>query len=36
MGTSLMSIDFRAFIFCRFYSGSAALPEVEGADVTGI
>nr|XP_023474546.1 pentatricopeptide repeat domain-containing protein 3, mitochondrial isoform X1 [Equus caballus]XP_023490628.1 pentatricopeptide repeat domain-containing protein 3, mitochondrial isoform X1 [Equus caballus] len=26
----------RAFIFCRFYSESAALPNVEGADVTGI
>lgn len=38
--SSLMSISFRAFIYlfiyCRFYSGSAAVPQVEGADVAGI
>uniref|UniRef100_A0A8C0KT51 Small ribosomal subunit protein mS39 n=1 Tax=Canis lupus dingo TaxID=286419 RepID=A0A8C0KT51_CANLU len=27
---------FRTFIFCRFYSGSATLPKVEGTNITGI
>ncbi|XP_049507796.1 pentatricopeptide repeat domain-containing protein 3, mitochondrial isoform X2 [Panthera uncia] len=36
VGTSLMSTSYRAFIFCRFYSGSATLPKIEGANVTGI
>ncbi|XP_005630532.1 small ribosomal subunit protein mS39 isoform X2 [Canis lupus baileyi] len=26
----------RTFIFCRFYSGSATLPKVEGTNITGI
>lgn len=36
VGTPLTVINFRAFTFCRFCSGSAALPKVEGTDVTGI
>lgn len=36
--SSLVSVSFRAFIylFCRFYSGSAAVPKDEGADIAGI